>query len=68
MSDFKQDLIIFLLLILFGVLLNALFLWGLGNLIIYVFRISYDWTFWHGVVATIVLMMLGWVPIQIKID
>ncbi len=39
--------------------LDACFFWGLGILIIKVFGITYNWTFWHGVVCSLVSFVLG---------
>lgn len=48
----------FVFLILLLVFMSSLFFWGLGNLIIWVFKINYTWTIWHGVVVTVIVMVL----------
>ena len=47
--------LIYVLLVL-GV--NSLIMWGLGNLIIYVFKINYTWTFLHGFVTILIFNLL----------
>ena len=41
-----------------AMVLGTLIFWGLGNLIIFVFKINYEWTFLHGLVAQLVFMIL----------
>lgn len=50
--------IIVILGFLFGILCGSLILWGLGNLIILVFKINYTWTFWHGFASELIYMFL----------
>lgn len=38
--------------------LSALIFWGLGSLIIWVFKINFAWTFWHGLVCALVFVLL----------
>ena len=40
------------------IVLGALIFWGLGNLAIWVFKIDYVWTIWHGLVAEFVFILL----------
>lgn len=35
-------------------LLSGLIFWGIGNLIVYVFNISYTWTYLHGLAIALV--------------
>lgn len=37
---------------------SGLIFWGLGNFIIWVFGISYTWTYLHGVAAAIIIHIL----------
>lgn len=52
--------ILFLSILAFAVLLglSSLIFWGLGNLIIWVFKINYTWTIWHGLVCVLVFGLL----------
>ena len=47
-----------ILMIAFVLSLSALIFWGLGNLIIWVLKINYIWTFWHGLVCALVFILL----------
>lgn len=47
-----------ILTIAFVLSLSALIFWGLGNLIIWVLKINYIWTFWHGLVCELVFILL----------
>lgn len=47
---------ILVLAVLFGI--SSLIFWGLGNLIIFVFKIDYTWTIWHGLVCALVFVLL----------
>ncbi len=38
--------------------LSSLIFWGLGALIIWVFKIKYTWTIWHGLVCALVFVLL----------
>lgn len=38
--------------------ISSLIFWGIGNLVIKVFGISYIWTFWHGVCCAIIFALL----------
>ena len=35
--------------------IDALLLWGIGNLILHLFSIEYTWTFWHGFGTAIII-------------
>lgn len=39
--------------------LSACVFWGLGVLIVKVFKINYDWTFWHGLCVALVVTMIS---------
>lgn len=43
---------------LFTILIGSLICWELGNLIIFVFKINYTWTFLHGLTADLVWLFL----------
>lgn len=49
MSELLFAVVLFVLVNLIG----GLFFWGIGNFVIVVFGINYTWTFWHGVVISI---------------
>lgn len=53
-----ERLIICILGLLLVIVIGGLIMWGIGNLIIYVFHINYDWTFLHGIVADLIFLML----------
>lgn len=50
------SLSILVLAVLLG--LSSLIFWGLGNLIIWVFKINYTWTILHGLVCEFVFVLL----------
>lgn len=57
----KSVLLISLFLIfimLFGIFLSTLIFWGIGNLAVFVFSISYDWTIWHGLLCALLFTLL----------
>jgi len=39
-------------------LISTLIMWGVGNLIIWVFHINYNWTFWHGLASCFIYWIL----------
>lgn len=39
--------------------LSACVFWGLGVLIVKVFKINYDWTFWHGLCVALVVSIIS---------
>ncbi|MBQ2870508.1 hypothetical protein IJE86_02275 [bacterium] len=41
--------------------IDALVLWGIGNLILHLFNIEYTWTFWHGFGSAIVIELIRWI-------
>ena len=47
-----------LIAVIIVIVLGALIFWGLGNLVIWVFKIDYVWTIWHGLVAEFVFILL----------
>jgi hypothetical protein len=40
------------------VLIGGSIFWGLGNLIIFVFKINYEWTFLHGIVTDLIYLLI----------
>ena len=53
-----EDLILYLLVSLVGILLGSLICWGLGNVIIFIFKINYTWTFLHGFGLELIYLFL----------
>ena len=53
-----QDFIILIISFFISIILGTLIFWGLGNLIVFVFKINYEWTFLHGLVVQLVFMIL----------
>jgi Na+/proline symporter len=57
----RQEKIATILGILLGLItaigIGSLIFWGIGNLIIYVFNISYNWTILHGLACQLVYML-----------
>ena len=53
-----EDLIIYISCLLLAIAIGSLIMWGVGNLIIYVFHIDYEWTILHGVVADLIFLLL----------
>lgn len=41
-----------------SILIGTLICWGLGNLVILVFKINYTWTFLHGLVAELIYLLI----------
>ena len=53
-----MEKIIIILVFLFGILIGSLIFWGLGNLVILVFKINYTWTFLHGLIVELIYLIL----------
>lgn len=53
----KEIIVLIMVLILF-LSIGSLIFWGIGNLIIFVFKINYEWTILHGLVSQIIFMIL----------
>ena len=56
-----EKILYFIMVILvfcFGILIGSLIFWGLGNLVIWVFKINYTWTFLHGLIAEFIYVIL----------
>lgn len=47
-----------ILLNVIGIVISTLVFWGLGNLIVIVFGISFAWTIWHGLVCALVVAVI----------
>ena len=61
MSDFIETLIGILLAILLFLGMIGIFtliFWGLGNLVIWAFKIDFTWEIWHCLVVVIIYMIL----------
>lgn len=41
-----------------AITLSAMTLWGMGALIVWVFKINYTWTFWHGLASVFIIGIL----------
>ena len=54
----KEGLIIGIIIALIVIIAGTLIFWGLGNLVIWVFKINYVWTIWHGLICEIGYMLL----------
>ncbi len=51
--------IIALIIVLAAIAVGACIFWGLGVLIVKVFEINYNWTFWHGLCVQLVFAVVG---------
>lgn len=38
--------------------LSGLLMWGIGSFIIWAFKISFAWTYWHGLAAAFIIWIL----------
>ena len=54
----EEGLIIGIIIALIVIIAGTLIFWGLGNLVIWVFKINYVWTIWHGLICEIGYMLL----------
>ena len=48
----------FLIGIIIGLSLEALLFWGIGNLILWLLNMDFNWTFIHGLVMAIILCVI----------
>lgn len=48
----------FLLMLTIIILIGASIFWGLGNFIIWAFKINFIWTFWHGLACQFIFLLL----------
>lgn len=39
--------------------LSGLLMWGIGNFIVWAFKISFVWTYWHGLAATFIIWIVS---------
>lgn len=53
-----MEIILGLLIWLIANLIGAYIFWGIGNFIILVFGISYNWTLLHGIAAQVIYLIL----------
>lgn len=51
--------IIVLIIVAIVYAISGLCMWGIGNFVIYVFEIDYEWTYLHGLATSIVLAVVG---------
>lgn len=58
MSDKTKDIIAGIIVCIIVMVVGSLIFWGVGNLVILVFRIDYLWTFLHGFVAMLIYLIL----------
>ena len=47
-------------------LLAGLVFWGLGNLVIYLFRLNYEWTFFHGLGTELIIFIIKLIIKELK--
>lgn len=47
-----------ILIIILGLALSGLMFWGIGALIVWAFKISFVWTYWHGVCTAMIVSVL----------
>ncbi len=59
MKDLIEVILGVILIVVLVGIIQSMFFWGLGLLILKVFEISYTWTFWHGFVTAIVVDVLA---------
>lgn len=52
------NIIAFILGYIIGLALSSLIFWGIGTFILWAFRISFTWTYWHGLATTFVVLIL----------
>ena len=50
-------LTLLLLVLAFG--FSGLVMWGIGSFIIWVFGISFTWTYWHGLAVAFIIWILS---------
>jgi hypothetical protein len=48
-----------ILIIILGLALSGLVFWGIGELIVWAFKIGFVWTYWHGLYTAIVVNVLS---------
>lgn len=49
-------------------LLSGLMMWGIGSFVIWVFKLKFVMTYWHGLAISLVLFALGKFNISVKGD
>lgn len=47
-----------IIMVIIMIIVGSLIFWGIGNLIIYVFKINYVWTIWHGFIVELIYIIL----------
>lgn len=53
-----DKIIIFLIALILMITISTMIMWGVGNLIIWVFKINYNWTLWHGLASCCIYWLL----------
>lgn len=54
----KYEIFGYILAIIIVLIVSTLIFWGLGNLIIWIFKINYTWTIWHGLVCELIFILI----------
>lgn len=52
------EVLLIILLFLGMIGISTLIFWGLGNLVIWAFKIDFRWEIWHGLIITFLYMIL----------
>ena len=60
------SIIIALMIVIGAFLLAGLVFWGLGNLVIYLFRLNYEWTFFHGLGTELIIFIIKLIIKELK--
>ena len=58
MSDKTKDIIAGIIACIIVMVVGSLIFWGLGNLVILVFKFDYVWTIWHGTIVMLIYILL----------
>lgn len=67
----KEIILLFVCLTLafiISVFVGGFIFWGLGNLIIYAFHLTYSWTFLQGLCISLIVSIIFPFPIKLKIN
>lgn len=56
--EFFLEVILDIMLVLLAISIETVILWGVGNLVIWVFNINYTWTIWHGLICALFYRLL----------
>lgn len=61
-NDFLKGIIIVVGVIIIVAILYAisgLCMWGIGNFVLWVFKVNYEWTYLHGLATSLILGVVG---------